>query len=113
MIDRAIDLAEKARLHVFLLAILDRLEKQILERRALEQFAQHVIDATAQRLARNLQLFEETGINLAFARVGRDEIPEVANLGLPDAVDAAEPLLDLVRIPGQVVIDHQSARAGG
>jgi len=31
----------------------------------------------------------------------------VAHLGLADAVDAAEPLLEAVRVPGQVVIDHQ------
>ena len=31
----------------------------------------------------------------------------MADLGLADAVDAAKPLLDPVRIPGQVVVDHQ------
>ena len=31
----------------------------------------------------------------------------MANLGLPDAVDATEALLDPVRIPRQVVIYHQ------
>ena len=31
----------------------------------------------------------------------------MADLGLADAVDAAEALLDPVRVPGQVVVDHQ------
>ncbi len=31
----------------------------------------------------------------------------MADLGLPDAVDAAEALLDAVRVPRQVVVDHQ------
>jgi hypothetical protein len=31
----------------------------------------------------------------------------VADLGLADAMDATEALLQLVRIPGQVVVDHQ------
>ena len=92
-----------------MLAILDRLEQQVLERDAVEQFAEHVIDTAAQRLARSLQLFEQPRVNLAFAGIRRDEIPEVANLGLADAVDAAEPLLDLVRVPRQIVVDHEVA----
>jgi hypothetical protein len=35
------------------------------------------------------------------------EIPQVARLGLADAVNPPEPLLDAVRIPRQVVVDHQ------
>ena len=31
----------------------------------------------------------------------------MADLGLADAVDAAEALLEPVRVPGQVVVDHQ------
>ena len=31
----------------------------------------------------------------------------MADLGLSDAMDAAEPLLDAVGVPGQVVVDHQ------
>jgi hypothetical protein len=26
---------------------------------------------------------------------------------LPDAMDAAEPLFEAVRVPGQVIVDHQ------
>ena len=43
----------------------------------------------------------------------------MADLGLADPVDAAEPLLDPVRVPRQVVVDHQvralqvQALAGG
>ena len=36
-----------------------------------------------------------------------DQVPQVADLGLADAVDAPEALLQPVRVPGQVVIDHQ------
>src|SRR6266540_2166014 len=31
----------------------------------------------------------------------------MADLGLADAMDSPKPLLDPVRIPGQVVVDHQ------
>ena len=36
-----------------------------------------------------------------------DEVPQAADLFLADAVDAAEALLDPVRVPRQVVVDHQ------
>ena len=45
--------------------------------------------------------------DLALAGVVGDQVPQVADLGLADAVDAAEPLLDPVRVPRQVVVDHQ------
>ena len=61
--------------------------------------------------ARLLQFFQEAAIDLAFARVRRAQVPEVANLGLPDAVDASEPLFEAVRVPRQVVVDHQMCAA--
>src|SRR5439155_11331208 len=39
--------------------------------------------------------------------LGGDEVPHVADLGLTDPVDAAEALLDPVRIPRKVVVDEQ------
>ena len=35
----------------------------------------------------------------------------MADLGLSDAMDAAEPLFDPVGVPGQVVVDHQMRAA--
>ena len=71
LIDRTIDLLEKTRFHVLLLAILDRLEQQILQRHTVEQFAEHVIDTAAQRLARSFQFLQQPRVNLAFARIGQ------------------------------------------
>ena len=88
-------------------AIADRLDQQVAQRLAFEQLAEHVVDLAAERRARLFQLLQKPAIDLAFARVGGAQVPEVADLGLADAVDAAEPLLDPVRVPGQVVVDHQ------
>ena len=44
---------------------------------------------------------------VAFARLVGHQIPQMADFGLSDAVDAAEPLLKAVRVPGEVVVDHQ------
>ena len=56
--------------------------------------AEHVEDLAAERLALALELLEQALVDLALAGVLGDEVPEVADLGLADAVDAAEPLLD-------------------
>ena len=46
-------------------------------------------------------------IDLAFAGILGDKVPQVADFGLADAVNAAEALFQAVGIPGQVVVDHQ------
>jgi hypothetical protein len=45
--------------------------------------------------------------HIALAGVGGNQIPQMAGLGLADAVDPPEPLLDPVRVSRQVVVDHQ------
>jgi hypothetical protein len=45
--------------------------------------------------------------HLGFASVLGHQIPEVTHLVLPDAMDATKPLLQSVRIPRQVVADHE------
>ena len=110
-VDRAIDLAEQLGLLLRPIAVADRIDQQVAQRLALEQLAEHVIDLAAERGARLFQLFQQAAIDLAFARVGGAEVPEVADLGLADAVDAAEALLHPVRVPRQVVVDHQMRAA--
>ena len=107
LVDRSIDLLEQPRLDLFPLAVLDGLEQEVLQRRSLEQLAEHIVDAPAERFTRDLQLLQEPRVNLALAGIGGDQIPQVADLGLTDTVNASEALLDLVGVPGQVVIDHQ------
>ena len=106
--------------HVGLLAVADGLDQQVAQRAAVElQFAEHVENLAAERLAGLLQLFEQALVDVALARVGGDQVPEVADLGLADAVDAAEALFEAVGVPGQVVVDHEvgalevDALAGG
>ena len=82
-------------------------------------FAEHVEDLAAERLARLLELLEQASIDVALAGLVGHQVPQVADLGLADAVDAAEALLDAVRVPRQVVVHHQvgalqvDALAGG
>ena len=97
----------------------DRLDEQVAEPLLAEQLAQNVEDASAKGLPLQLDLFEEALVHVALARLFRQQVPEMADLGLPDAVNAPEPLFQTVWIPGQVVVDHQmralkvDALAGG
>ncbi len=91
-----------------MLAVAHRLDQQISQRPSLElHLAQDVEDLASQRLPRLLHLLEEGAIYLAFASLLSHQVPEVTNFRLPDAMDPAKPLLDPVRVPGQVVVHHQ------
>src|SRR5262249_6040453 len=83
-----------------LLAVADGLDQQVAQRLPLElELAQHVEHLASQRLAGLFQLVQERAVHVAFPGLFGDEVPEVADLGLADAMDAPEALLDAVRIP--------------
>jgi len=114
------DRLREARAHLRLLAVPDRLDQQIAQGAPLElELAEHVEHLSTERLAGLFEFLEQRVVDVALARLHRDEVPEVADLGLADAVDAPEPLLDPIRVPGQVVVDHEvgtlevDALAGG
>ena len=91
-----------------LIAVADRFQQQFPERPILEgQLAQHVEDLAAEGLSLLVELFEQPVVDFAFASILGDKIPQVADFGLTDAVDAAESLFQAVGIPGQVVVHHQ------
>ncbi len=73
----------------------------------LEDLAQDVEDAAIEGFVDRFQLGEQAVINLALAGFLGDEVPEMADLLLADAVDAAEALFQAVRVPRQVVVHHQ------
>ena len=93
--------------HIVAIAILDRLDHEVAQAPFLEDVAEDVEYLAFESLALDGELVEETVIDRALAGFLGDEAPEVADLGLPDAVDAPEPLLHAVGIPRQVVVDHQ------
>ena len=103
-----------------LVAVADGLEQQLAQRPVLEgQLAEHVEDLRRRAPRAPRPASRAALVDLALAGLLGDEVPEVADLGLADAVDAAEALLEPVRVPGQVVVDHQvgalevDALAGG
>ena len=60
-----------------------------------------------KRFVDYFELGEQTMIDFAFAGFLGHEVPEMADLLLANAVDAPEALFEAVRIPRQVVIDHE------
>ena len=90
-----------------LVAVADGFEEQILEADTLEDFAKDVEDAAIERFALDPKFFKKPEIDVTFAGFLGDKVPEVADLLLADAVDAAEALFEAVWIPRQVVVHHQ------
>src|ERR1035437_5031206 len=82
------------------LAITDRLNQQIPQRLSAElDFTQNVKHLTMQCLTGLIELFQQRPVNVSFAGLVGDQVPEMADLCLPDTVNATKALLDPVGIP--------------
>jgi hypothetical protein len=106
-ISQVIDRLVEAGLDLGPVAVPDRLDEQVAKPLLPEKLAQDIEDTAAQCLPLQLDLLQEALVYVALARLFRQQVPEVANFGLPNAVNAAEPLFLTVRVPGQVIVDHQ------
>ena len=94
--------------NVRLLAVPDGFQQQFAQGFAtILQPSQHVEHLTAQRLPGFIQLSQQRLVNVAFPGALCNEVPQVADFGLADAVNATEALFNAVRIPWKVVVDHQ------
>src|SRR5581483_2602424 len=91
--------------------VVGRLAKHLLEVEVveLEQLSDHVEDPVAERLLDVGELLEEALEDLPLDRVRRGEVEDVDVSLLADAMDAPHPLFEPVRVPRQVVVDHQVA----
>ena len=107
MVEGVLDALAKPGADFGLVAVADGLEEQVLEADPLKNFAKDVEDAAVEGVALDPKFFKKPKIDITFAGLLGDKVPEVADLLLADAVDAAEALFEPVRIPRQVVVDHQ------
>ena len=106
-IDRTVHRPEQALPHCCPVTVADGFHEEFPQGPRLEQFAEHIVDLAAEGFPRGFQFFEQALVNRAFAGFRRYQVPQVADFGLADSVDAAETLLKPVGIPRQVVIDHE------
>ena len=90
-----------------LFAVANGFHQQLAQRHLRKEIAQDIEDLAVERLALRLQFAQQPFVDVAFARLAGDQVPQVADLRLADAVNTAETLLQPVGIPGQVVVDHQ------
>ncbi len=101
-------LAESVRDLALVLGRGPQLEDALLERRSLGVVAEHHVELTHHELE-HVQLLlqdrEHVGLDRVLGRVVVDEDVPL----LPQPMDAADPLLDLHRIPGQIEVDHPPA----
>src|SRR5690606_8808620 len=107
-VDRGLDGAVEPGADLGEFAVADRLDQEVAERLPLElQLPEDIEDLPAEGAPGLLELLEEPEVDITLPRLLGDEVPEVADLRLADTVDAAEALLQPVRVPGEVVVDHQ------
>ncbi len=106
-IEGPLDPLHESRPHLWVVAVADRLDQQVPQTPFVKDLSEDVKDPAAKGLSLRLQLLEQPLVNIALPCLGRHQIPEAADLRLPDTVDPAEPLLQPVRVPRQVVVHHQ------
>ena len=88
-------------------AVANRLDQQLPQGFVVKgHLAQNIKHLAAQCAPFFFQLLEQPLEHHALTGLRRNQIPQVAHLGLPDAVNAAETLLQTVWIPRQVVVYH-------
>ena len=93
--------------YILAFTILYSLPQKVFQRLLVKQVAKHIKNLALESCPCVIQLFQKTGIYLALARVLCHHVPQVTNLGLANPVDTTKPLLNLVGVPRQVIIDHQ------
>jgi hypothetical protein len=94
--------------HLGQIAVADSFDKQLSQGASFElELTQDVKDLSSQSFAGMLQLFQKLAVNVALSGSFGDEVPKMTYFGLADAMDAAEALLQAVRIPRQVVVHHE------
>jgi hypothetical protein len=107
-VDRVLDDGVEPGADFGAVAVADGLDQEFAQGPAFKlQLAEDIEHLAAEGVAGLVEFFEEPPVDVAFAGFGGDEVPQVADLGLADAVDAPEALLDAVRVPRQVVVDHE------
>ena len=107
--DGAVDNLIKICLHLWVVAMLYGCDHQIFEGIAIKSLAvaKHVEQTSIIGFVNGGNLVEQFAVDFAFASVLGHKIPQRTRTFLPDTMDASEPLLDTIRVPWQVIVDHE------
>ena len=85
----------------------DGFHQKVLQGHVVEGVAQDIEYLAAQGLLFHFDLVEELLKHCPFAGFVGHQVPQMADFGLADSMDSAEPLLQPVGVPGKVVVDHE------
>src|ERR1039458_189375 len=107
MIQGLVDLRSQAGTDLWLVAVTNRLHQEVLQTQVFKDFPEDVEHPTLERVAFHFQFLEQAMVNVALASLLGHQIPQMANLSLTDAVDAPKSLLKAIRVPRQIVVDHE------
>ena len=106
-IERPLHPAQQAGTDRGVLAIANGFDQQVLQTLLLKHFAQDVKHPAPECLPLGVEFLEQALEHIALARFRGHHVPEVADLGLANAMDTAKALFQPVGVPWQVVVDHQ------
>ena len=106
-VESIVDAVEAFSLALGPVVVADGVQQEILEAPFLKHLTKDVEDTAIEGFVDGFQLSEQAVIDRPFAGLLGDEVPEMTDLLLADAVNAPEALFEAVRVPRQVIIDHQ------
>jgi hypothetical protein len=106
-VEGGVDAVREAGANLGQVVVTDGIEQEVLEALFLEHLTKNIEYASFECFVDGFQLDEQTMIDFALAGFLGHEVPEMTDLLLANAVDAPETLFETVRIPRQVVIDHE------
>ena len=105
--DVLVDYPHLPGLHFRVVPVADRFDQKVTQRTVDERITEHVVDLITERLSHLLDLGEEPIEDCTLPGFIGNHVPQVADLFLAYPVDTPETLLDPVRVPREVVVDHQ------
>ena len=94
-------------LNVGPIVVADGVQEQVPEAAFFKYIAEYVEDTAFEGFADRFEFGQKLVIHVALSGFLGNEIPQVADFVLSDAVDTSEALFHPVGIPGEVVVDHQ------
>ncbi|MBR3688718.1 MAG: hypothetical protein IKL85_06565, partial [Lentisphaeria bacterium] len=83
------------------------LNQQFFEGNIVESIAQNVENTATKGVTLNIQLLEQGLEDFTLAGFVRDHVPEMTSFRLTDTVNTTETLFQAIRVPWEVVVDHQ------
>ena len=87
--------------------VADCIQEEVLQALLLKDLTQNVKNPSLEGFVDGFQLAEKAVKDLTLSGLFGHEVPQMADLLLTDTMNSSEPLLQTVRVPRKVIVDHQ------